>query len=114
MDDVNWMASLRSPEFLPALFEVLEHLYPATGDAPTARGPRSALNPTINAIQNIGTREAVRLFDALIERGDDRRWLRGVRDRIAADVIRKTGDAAAESAASFMSLPLLFGPPEQS
>lgn len=107
MDDVNWMASLRSPEFLPSLFAVLEHLYPASGDAPTSHGPRSALSPTINAIQNIGTREAVRRFDALIERGDDRRWLRGIRDKIAADVIRETGDAAAQAAASTVSLPML-------
>ena len=87
-DELGWMSMLRAPEFLEALFEILE---PSTRHRATSRFPAGASatcsRRRSKAITAIGTREAVRRYDALLARGDDLRWLRGQRDRIAAEVL---------------------------
>ncbi|MCA1700908.1 MAG: hypothetical protein LC790_19205 [Actinobacteria bacterium] len=45
-------------------------------------------------------------YDALLARGDDLRWLRPQRDRIAVKVLHAHGSAAAANAASTVALPL--------
>jgi hypothetical protein len=108
-DEVGWMSMLRAPEFLEALFEILETVYPTTGDRPRSGwGPGDMLSPTVEAIAAIGTREAVRRYDALLARGDDLRWLRGQRDRIAAEVLRAEGAAASAAAAADAHVPLFL------
>ena len=80
---------------------MLETLYPGAYDHPRSGwGIRDVLNPTIEAIAAIGGRDAVRRYDTLLGRGDDLRWLRGQRDRIAAEMLRAEGAAASPAAAA--------------
>jgi hypothetical protein len=106
-DELGWMSMLRAEEFLEPLFEILGKIYPPSPQA-TGFGPsvRDVLTPTIEAIAAIGSREAVRRYDVLLARGGDLRWLRGQRDRIAAEVLRACGDNAAPAAAGVTGLPL--------
>lgn len=107
-DELGWMSSLRAPEFLAALFEILERMYPSSGDEPTSGwGVHGVLTPTIEAIATIGTRDAVERYDAVLARGDDLRWLRGQRDRIAAELLRAQGGAASAAAAAAAGVPWL-------
>jgi hypothetical protein len=108
-DGLGWMAALRAPEFLGALFEILETLYPRSSDERPRSGwsRHDVLTPTIEAIATVGTREAVQRYDALLARGDDLRWLRAQRDRIAASVLRAQGEAVAAIAAADAGVPLL-------
>jgi SIR2-like domain len=111
-DELGWMSMLRAPEFLEPLFEILERVYPTSGEQPRSGwGVGDVLTPTMNAIATIGTREAVRRYDAVLARGNDLRWLRGQRDRIAADVLRITSAAALAVAAAASGVPL-FPPVE--
>ena len=111
-DELGWMSMLRAPEFLVALFEILERVYPSSTDQPRSGwGVRDVLTPTIEAITAIGTREAVRRYDAILGRGDDLRWLRGQRNRIAAEVLLAQGARDAEGAAAAAGVPL-FSPVE--
>jgi hypothetical protein len=112
-DELGWMSMLRMPEFLEALFEILEAVYPSARDAPKSGwGVHDVLTPTIEAIATIGTREAVRRYDALLAQGDALRWLRKPRDRIAADVLRADGGRASAVAAAGAAVPL-FPPLDQ-
>jgi hypothetical protein len=105
-DELAWMSSLRTPEFLETLFEILDLTYPSAAEAPKSGwNIRDALTPTLEAITHIGTREAVIRYDALLARGDDRRWLREQRNQIAAAVLRAQGDSAASDAAAASGLP---------
>ncbi|MEA2192541.1 MAG: hypothetical protein QOI73_2662 [Solirubrobacteraceae bacterium] len=106
-DELAWMSTLRSPEFLEPLFEILETVYPSRADRPTSGwGVSDVLTPTMEAITTIGTRDAVRRYDALLSRGDELRWLRRHRDRIAAEVLTDRGAAASAGAAEIASVPL--------
>jgi hypothetical protein len=106
-DELGWMSMLRAPEFLETLFEVLDTAYMSASDSPSP-GWRvgDVLTPTIEAIATIGTREAVCRYDVLLARGDELRWLRGQRDRIAAEVLRTHGSGAAADAAADADVPL--------
>jgi hypothetical protein len=105
-DELGWMSMLRAPEFLAALFEILERVFPSSGVEPRSGwGVRDALTPTMDAIAAIGTRDAVRRYDALLARGDELRWLRGHRNRIAAEVLRAQGAAASGAAAAAAGVP---------
>jgi SIR2-like domain len=106
-DELGWMSMLLSPEFLEPLFEILETAYLSRSDSPTSGwGVSDVLTPTIEAIATIGTRAAVCRYDVLLARGDGLRWLRGQRDRIAADVLRTHGAAASAAAAVDVDVPL--------
>lgn len=105
-DELDWMSTLRAPEFLEALFEILESVYPSGDEPRSGWDVRDVLTPTIEAIATIGTREAVRRYDSLLAPGDDHRWLRGRRDRIAAEVLRAQGGAASAVAAAAAGVPL--------
>jgi hypothetical protein len=105
-DELAWMSNLRAPQFLGTLFEILDLTYPSSVDAPKSGwNVRDALTPTLEAITRIGTRDAVTRYDALLARGDDRRWLREQRDQIAASVLRAKGDHEAPGAAAISHLP---------
>ena len=107
-DELGWMSVLDAPEFLAALFEILERAYPSPDNSPRSGwGPRDVLTPTIEAVATIGTRDAVRRYDALLGRGGELRWLRGQRDRIAAEVLRAQGATASAAAAAAAGVPFL-------
>jgi hypothetical protein len=103
------MSMLRAPEFLDPLFQVLEVVYPSGDEPRSGWGVRDALTPTVEAIATIGTRQAVRRYDSLLARGDELRWLRMQRDRIAAEVLRDAGGSASAAAATAAGVPV-FSP----
>jgi hypothetical protein len=102
-----WLDALADEEMLPLLFEAVELLYGP--DSPIPEGGtwfrRDVLTPVMGAIRNIGGRSAVAGYDALLDKSDDYRFLRGERETIAQTMLKLDGLEAASEAARRLRLP---------
>jgi SIR2-like domain/NACHT domain len=109
-DELGWMSALREPEFLEPLFAILETTYSPSAVMPKSSGwtLHDVLTPTLEAIVKIGGRDAVRRYDVLLARGDDLRWFRTQRNRIAAEVLLAKGNVALPAAVDAARVPLFL------
>ena len=110
-DDLQWLGGIESEQLLDELFAILGENW-ELDDRPVAvvrsgYGLHDLFNPLQEAIAQVGGREAVAGYDALLGKGGDFRWLRASRDRIAAAELLSDAQRFGSGAARTLGLPVL-------